>query len=130
MGDIGKVDVEGNVYFMGWVKDVICCCGENVNVEEVEEEFLQYLDVIMVVVYVIFFQLGVGIEEDVKLVVQMCFGSSVDEKVLWQWVVENMVRFQVLSVIEIVLEIRKMVMGKIEKYGLLVEGGVRFDQWI
>jgi crotonobetaine/carnitine-CoA ligase len=127
-GDIGKVDAEGNVYFMGRVKDVIRRRGENVNAEEVEEEFLQHPDVTTAAAYAIPSQLGAGTEEDVKLAVQTRPGSSVDEKALWQWAVENMARFQVPSVIEIVPEIRKTATGKIEKHGLPVEGGVRFDQ--
>ncbi|KAL2203969.1 acetyl-CoA synthetase-like protein [Sarocladium strictum] len=127
-GDIGKVDAQGNVYFLGRVKDVIRRRGENVNAEEVEEEFLQHPDVTTAAAYAIPSQLGAGTEEDVKLAVQIRPDSGVNEKMLWKWAVEHMARFQVPSVIEIVPEIRKTATGKIEKHGLPIEGGVRFDQ--
>lgn len=127
-GDIGKVDAEGNVYFLGRVKDVIRRRGENVNAEEVEEEFLQHPDVTTAAAYAIPSQLGAGTEEDVKLAVQIRPDSGVDEKMLWEWAVGHMASFQVPSVIEIVPEIRKTATGKIEKHGLPIEGGVRFDK--
>lgn len=43
---MAKVDKEGNIYFVGRIKDVIRRPGENVNASEVEEEFLQHPDVI------------------------------------------------------------------------------------
>ncbi|KAH8734520.1 putative coenzyme A synthetase [Ilyonectria robusta] len=126
-GDIAKVDDEGNVYFIGRVKDVVRRRGENVNAAEVEEEFLQHPEVVIAAAYGVPSQLGSGTEEDVKVAVQMRAGSTIDEKGLWEWAVQHMARFQVPSVIEFVDEIKKTPTGKMEKGGLKTEGGQRFD---
>ncbi|KPI40600.1 putative crotonobetaine/carnitine-CoA ligase [Cyphellophora attinorum] len=112
-GDLAKVDESGNVYFLGRVKDIIRRRGENVNAAEVEDEFLQHSDVLMAAAY------GVPHSWNAK--------EKVDEQALWTWATEHMARFQVPSVIEIVPEIRRTATGKIEKHGLAVDGGVRFD---
>ncbi|KPM38573.1 hypothetical protein AK830_g7982 [Neonectria ditissima] len=126
-GDIAKVDEEGNVYFVGRVKDVVRRRGENVNACEVEDKFLQHPDVVIAAAYGVPSQLGSGTEEDVKVAVQMRPGSSVDERGLWEWAIDHMARFQVPSVIEFVDEIKKTPTGKMEKGGLRIEGGKRFD---
>lgn len=128
-GDLAKVDDSGNVFFLGRVKDIIRRRGENVNAAEVEDEFLQHAHVRMAAAYGIPSLLGDGTEEDIKVAIQLQEGAAVqvDEKALFEWAVEHMARFQVPSVIEIVPEIRRTATGKIEKHGLPVDGGVRFD---
>ncbi|EKG11557.1 AMP-dependent synthetase/ligase [Macrophomina phaseolina MS6] len=127
-GDLAKVDEAGNVYFLGRAKDVIRRRGENVNASEVEEEFLQHPDVVIAAAYGIPSQFGEGTEEDIKVVVQLREGSVIDERGLWEWARAHMAWFQVPDVLERVEEIRGTPTGKIEKYGLRVEGGVRFDR--
>ncbi|KAJ4372378.1 hypothetical protein N0V83_004152 [Neocucurbitaria cava] len=126
-GDLARVDMEGNIYFMGRVKDVIRRRGENVNASEVEDEFMQHPDVVIAAAYGIPSQLGAGTEEDVKVAVQLRPGSNVDEEALWRWAVTHIARFQLPSVIEFVREIKRTPTGKVEKYGLKVDGGRRFD---
>lgn len=126
-GDKGKVDERGNVYFVGRVKDVIRRRGENINASELEEEFLRHPDVVLAAAYGIPSELGSGTEEDVKVVVKVREGSSVSERDLWEWSVKHMARFQVPNVVEITQEIRRTPTGKMEKHGLSVAGGQRFD---
>lgn len=126
-GDLGKMDADGNVYFLGRVKDVIRRRGENVNAAEVEDEFLEHPDVVIAAAYGVPSPLGSGAEEDVKVAVKLRAGSPLTEHALWEWSRRHMARFQVPSVIEIVSEIARTPTGKIEKYGLSVHGGVRFD---
>ncbi|KIV94919.1 hypothetical protein PV10_02639 [Exophiala mesophila] len=127
-GDLAKVDEQGNVYFVGRVKDVIRRRGENINASEVEGEFLQHPDVVIASAYGIPSELGTGTEEDIKVAVKIRQGSRVSEKDLWEWSARHMARFQVPDVIEIVQDIRKTPTGKIEKHGLTSEGGQRFDR--
>lgn len=126
-GDLAKCDSDGNVYFVGRVKDVIRRRGENVNAAEIEDEFLQHPDVVVAAAYGVPSRLGAGTEEDVKVAVQLRPGSVVDESVLWEWSVQRVSRFQVPSVVEIVGEISKTPTGKIEKGLLGIEGGKEFD---
>jgi crotonobetaine/carnitine-CoA ligase len=126
-GDLARIDEQGNVYFIGRVKDVIRRRGENVNASEVEEEFLQHPDVVIAAAVGIPSLLGEGTEEDVKVAVQVREDSNLDEEELWTWAVKHMARFQVPSVIELVRDIKKTPTGKIEKHGLKLEGGRLFD---
>jgi crotonobetaine/carnitine-CoA ligase len=126
-GDLARVDEVGNIYFLGRMKDVIRRRGENVNASEIEEEFLQHPDVVIAAAYGIPCQFGEGTEEDIKVAVQTKEGSEINERALWEWARKEMARFQVPDVIERVREIRRTPTGKVEKYGLRMEGGVRFD---
>lgn len=126
-GDLAKVDEQGNVYFVGRLKEVIRRRGENVNASEVDEEFLRHPDVMLAAAFAIPSELGDGTEEDVKVSVKLCKGSSVDEASLFDWAARNMARFQVPSVIELVPELKKTPTGKVERLWLKAEGGKRFD---
>ncbi|KAF2034155.1 acetyl-CoA synthetase-like protein [Setomelanomma holmii] len=115
-GDLAKVDEAGNVYFLGRVKDVIRRRGEIINAAEVEEEFLLHPDVVIATAYGVPSSFGEGTEEDA------------DERELWEWARAHLARFQVPDVIELVNEIKRTSTGKIEKHGLGIEGGVKFDR--
>jgi acyl-coenzyme A synthetase/AMP-(fatty) acid ligase/enoyl-CoA hydratase/carnithine racemase len=125
-GDLAKIDETGNVFFLGRTKDVIRRRGENVNAFEVEEEFLQHSDVVSVAAFGIPSEFGDGTEEEIKVAV-VVRETELSERRLWEWAIDNMARFQVPSVIEIVKELKKTPTGKIEKRGLKAEGGLRFD---
>lgn len=129
-GDLATIDDEGNVYFVGRLKDVIRRRGENINAADLEEEFLRHPAVKTAAAFAIPSILGSGTEDDVKVAIQLCEGAEeeeVDEHSLWAWSTENMARFQVPSVIEIVQEIKKTPTGKLDKATLSPEGGQRFD---
>ncbi|KIX04694.1 uncharacterized protein Z518_05564 [Rhinocladiella mackenziei CBS 650.93] len=126
-GDLGKVDEYGNVYFVGRIKDVIRRRGENINVSEIEEEFLKHPCVATAAAFGIPSELGPGTEEDVKVTVELRVGTSVTEAELWTWARSRMARFQVPNVIHIVQEIKKTPTGKVEKQALSQDGGQRFD---
>ncbi|GKZ27588.1 hypothetical protein AbraIFM66951_005984 [Aspergillus brasiliensis] len=126
-GDLAKVDEEGNVYFVGRVKDVVRRRGENVNASEVEEEFFQHPDIVIAAAYGVPSRLGAGTEEDLKVAVQLRPGSTLDEKAIWEWSAGRMARFQVPSIVQIVEGFQKTPTGKIEKGKLSAEGGVEFD---
>ncbi|EED20973.1 coenzyme A synthetase, putative [Talaromyces stipitatus ATCC 10500] len=126
-GDLASIDDDGNVYFVGRLKDVIRRRGENINAADLEEEFLRHPAVKTAAAFAIPSTLGSGTEDDVKVAIQLCEGAEVDETALWAWSTENMARFQVPSVIEIVQEIKKTPTGKLDKSTLSPEGGQRFD---
>ncbi|GAM40972.1 coenzyme A synthetase [Talaromyces pinophilus] len=127
-GDLASIDDDGNVYFVGRLKDVIRRRGENINAADVEEEFLRHPAVKTAAAFAIASSLGSGTEDDVKVAIQLCEGVEVDEAALWAWSTENMARFQVPSVIEIVQGIKKTPTGKLDKSTLDPEGGQRFDR--
>ena len=126
-GDLAKIDDDGNVYFVGRLKDVIRRRGENVNAAEVEEEFLRHPDVVVAAAHAIPSQLGTGTEDDLKISAKLCDGSTLDEASLFDWAVRNLTRFQVPTVIEIVTDLKRTPTGKIERSSLRAEGGERFN---
>jgi acyl-CoA synthetase (AMP-forming)/AMP-acid ligase II/enoyl-CoA hydratase/carnithine racemase len=127
-GDIGRVDAEGNVSFLGRMKDVVRRRGENINAAEVEEEFLQHDAVEIAVAHGIPSELGEGTEEDLKVVVQVRQGNGgISEADLWGWSVKRVARHQVPNIVQIVDEIQRTETGKVVKHGLPVGGGQRFD---
>ncbi|KIV80088.1 hypothetical protein PV11_07615 [Exophiala sideris] len=125
-GDVAKMDNHGNVFFLGRMKDIIRRRGENINATEVEEEFLHHPDVVIAAAFAVPSELGQGTEDDLKVAIQLRESSSANEGELWTWSVENMARFQVPDVIEIVSEMPKTSTGKVEKSGLKRAGGRRF----
>ncbi|KAF2171870.1 hypothetical protein M409DRAFT_35775 [Zasmidium cellare ATCC 36951] len=126
-GDLAKVDQDGNVFFLGRVKDIIRRRGENINASEVEEEFLAHPEVVLAAAHGVPSGLGEEAEEDLKVTVKLRDGSKLQEEELWEWATQNLARFQVPSVIEFVAEIQRTPTGKVEKRALSVEGGRRFD---
>jgi AMP-binding enzyme C-terminal domain len=75
--------------------------------------------------------LGDDTEEEIKVAVVARENSITErgfnEKELWEWLVKNIARFQVPSVIEFVPSISKTPTGKVEKSILSKEGGQRFE---
>ncbi|KIV87120.1 hypothetical protein PV11_02688 [Exophiala sideris] len=126
-GDLAKIDEDGNVYFVGRVKDVIRRRGENVNAAEIEEEFVRHKDVVMAAAFAVPSDLGEGTEDEIKVAVQIRDKSPVLESDLFDWAVQHMARFQVPSVIEIVSDLKRTPTGKLEKRWLKAEGGKKFD---
>jgi crotonobetaine/carnitine-CoA ligase len=126
-GDIAKIDRNGNVFFLGRSKDIIRRRGENINANEVEEEFLAHPDVVLVAAHGVPSALGEGAEEDLKVTVKLRDGSKLKEEELWMWATQKLARFQVPAVIEFVQDMKRTPTGKIEKHALNVEGGQRFD---
>lgn len=129
-GDIAKIDGDGNVFFLGRIKDVIRRRGESVNAFEVEEELLRHEDVVSVAAFGIPSTLGEGTEEDVKVVVVKREGSALSERGLWEWArgPGGLAKFQVPSVIQFARELERTETGKVVKAGLKAEGGLRFDE--
>ncbi|KAF7592959.1 hypothetical protein BBP40_012195 [Aspergillus hancockii] len=122
-GDIAKVDEQGNVYFLGRIKDIIRRRGENINASEVEEEFLQHPDVEIAAAFAIPSSLGPGTEDDLKVAVKLRSGGKADEEALWEWSKQHMGRQRVPTVIEIVDVMKRTPTGKVEKKSLTAEGG-------
>ncbi|KAI1614769.1 putative coenzyme A synthetase [Exophiala viscosa] len=126
-GDLARIDEDGNVYFVGRVKDVIRRRGENVNAAEIEEEFLRHEDVVVAAAFAIPSDLGEGTEDEVKVAVKLRENSLAQEADLFDWAVQHMARFQVPSVIEIVSGLKRTPTGKLEKSWLGAEGGKKFE---
>jgi acyl-CoA synthetase (AMP-forming)/AMP-acid ligase II/enoyl-CoA hydratase/carnithine racemase len=133
-GDIARMDQEGNLFFVGRMKDVIRRRGEMTSALAIEEEVSAHPGVRLAAAIGVPTSIGEGAEEDVKVVVVRNHGREGDElteRGLWEWCRERMSRFMVPDLIEIVLESEMEVTetGKVSKKGMPREvgRGVRFD---
>lgn len=114
-GDTGRVDEEGNFFFIGRQKEAIRRRGENISAFEVEEALLLHHDVIECA--------AIGVpsdltEEEIKVCVVRRPGSDLSEQRLVQHAQATLAKFQVPRYIEFVDRLPKTPTGKLEKYVL------------
>lgn len=112
-GDLAKV-MNKNLFYWS-AKEVIRRGGETINASDIEEEILRHADMVMAAAFAILSELGSGTEDDIKVALTPRKGGLIDENDLSDWSTRNMARLQVLRVFEIVAEMRKTPIGKIEK---------------
>jgi crotonobetaine/carnitine-CoA ligase len=118
-GDLGRMDEDGNVYFVGRKKEAIRRRGENISAFEVEEGILRHPDVIECAVIGVPSELT---EEDVKACVVIRPGSDLSEQEILAHCQRVLGRFQVPRYIEIMDALPKTPTGKLEKYRLQEQG--------
>lgn len=111
-GDLGFVDEVGHLHFLGRMKEMIRRRGENVSEFEVEEALELHPAVAEAAAVGIPSDVG---EEDVKVFLSVLPGMSVTEEELLDHCRQNMARFMVPDVIEIVEEFPRTSTGKIAK---------------
>lgn len=114
-GDLGRMDSDGNLYFVGRKKEAIRRRGENISAFEVEEGILQHPQIIECAVVGVPSDLS---EEDVKAYVVLRPGSRLTEGEIYEHCQGALGRFQVPRYIEIVESLPKTPTGKLEKYRL------------
>lgn len=112
-GDIGYMDADGNLYFVGRAKDVIRRRGENISSFEVEEVIQRHPAVKLCAVIGVPSPLS---EEDVKAVLVLDSGSSVTEAELAEFCTGLLARFQVPRYYEILEDVPRTPTGKVEKH--------------
>lgn len=112
-GDSVRRDVEGYLYFVDRRKDMIKRAGENVSTGEVEQVVNEHPDV--------FESAAVGVpdalrDEAIHLFVVCHAGASVTETELLAYCRERLARFKVPDVIELVDDLPRTSVGKIQKH--------------
>ena len=114
-GDLGRMDKDGNLYFVGRKKEAIRRRGENISAFEVEEGVLLHPDIIECAAVGVPSDLS---EEDVKIFVVLRQGSRLTAADIHQHCKNTLARFQLPRYIEIVDSLPKTPTGKLEKYRL------------
>jgi crotonobetaine/carnitine-CoA ligase len=114
-GDLGRLDADGNLFFLGRKKDSIRRRGENISAFEVEEAINVNAAVLESAAYGVPSDLT---EEDVKVSVVLRPDVDVTHSDILRFCADTMPRFQVPRYIEIVAELPKTPTGKVAK-GLL-----------
>lgn len=114
-GDYGRMDEDSHLFFETRKKDAIRRRGENISAFEIEEVVNTHPAVLECA--------AVGVpapltEEDVKVVVVLRQGASLDAETLREFCRTRMARFMVPEHVEFVYALPKTPTGKVEKYKL------------
>ncbi len=115
-GDIGRMDAEGHLFFIGRKKDSIRRRGENISAYEIEQVIETHPAVIEVA--------AVGVpsplsEEDVAVFIVVKADSELTAKDVQAFCRGRMAKFMIPEVVRFVSEIPKTATGKAEKYRLV-----------
>lgn len=114
-GDLGRMDEEGNLYFVGRKKEVIRRRGENISAFVVEEGVLLHPDVVECAAIGVPSELT---EEEVKVCIVTRRGSDVTPRDIIEHCENTLAKFQVPRYVEFVEEIPKTPTGKMAKHQL------------
>ena len=111
-GDAGYLDEDGNLYFVGRVRDAIRVRGENVSAFEVEEVIGRIPGVLEVAAIAVPCELG---GDDVKIVVVPAPGIVLDPDALVAQAQAHLPKFAVPRYVEIVAALPKTETNKVRK---------------
>lgn len=111
-GDLGRLDEDGYLHYVGRLKDSIRRRGENVSAWEVEQALTRHPSVLEAAVIGVPSPVG---EEDVAALIVVRTKESVVPAELRDYVAENLPRFAVPRYIEVVDELPKTPSERIEK---------------
>lgn len=112
-GDIGELDGSGNLYIRDRKKDMVITGGYNVYPREIDEVLYAHASVAEAA--------AVGIHDDYRgeiIVAYVVLAHDADAETLLAHCVQNLAKFKVPARIEIVVEIPKTTVGKIDKAAL------------
>ena len=118
-GDAGSLDGEGFFHFADRKKDMIKRRGENVSSFEVEEQLVRFPGVAGAAV--VPFRDPSGLDEEVRVFVETEPGASVDPAALAEFAGSRMAYFMVPRFVDVVPELPRNTVGKVEKYKLRSE---------
>jgi len=114
-GDAGRMDEQGNLYFMGRLKDSIRVRGENVSAAEVEQVIGEIQGVLEVAAIAVPCELG---GDDLKIVVVLAEGAQVAHQDFIDYAQNLLPRFAVPRYVEIVASLPKTPTNKVQKHVL------------
>lgn len=122
-GDFGRVDADGNLYFVDRKKDAMRRRGENISSFEVEQSVLRHPAVADVAAHAVPSDVG---EDDVKICVVARHDVTPEE--LLHHCIDRMPHFAVPRYIELVEDLPRNAVGRVLKY-VLRERGVTPQTW-
>ena len=124
-GDAGRVDGDGNLYFVDRLKDTIRRRGENISSLEVETEVAAHPAVREAAVVPVPSELG---EDEVMAVVALQPGHELDPAALLEFLEPRLAHFMIPRYVRVVDALPKTPTEKIEKHRLRAEG-ITVDSW-
>ena len=124
-GDLGYLDKNGYLYFVGRKKEAIRRRGENISAFEVEKIINQHSSVLESAAIAVPSELS---EDEVKVVVVLKEGEQLSPEELVEFCRERMAYFMVPRFIEFRAALPKTPTQRVEKYKLQSEGN-KLDTW-
>lgn len=118
-GDVGRIDPDGNFYFLDRKKDVVRRRGETVASYEIEQVLMLHPDIEDAAVVGVPSELG---EEDVKAVIVLREGAALDPVAVIRHCEAKMPYFAVPRFIEVSSELPRSPVGRILKFKLREAG--------
>lgn len=118
-GDLGYMDEDGYLYFVGRKKEAIRRRGENISAFEVEQIVNQHPSVLESAAIAVPSEWS---EDDVKIVVVLREGEQLEPEELIRFCESRMAYFMVPRYVEFRRELPKTPTQRVEKYKLQVEG--------
>lgn len=122
--DHGKLDRDGNLFFLGRFKDMIRYRGENISALELEMLITAHPDIHECAAIGV---PGEGGEEEVKVFVRVAQGSVLDPQAIREFCKGAMAQFMVPRFIEILDQFPYTYNGKIDKQALRQAKGDHWD---
>lgn len=112
-GDNGRLDAEGNLFFIDRKKDTIRRRGENISSYELEFAVNQHPAILESAAVAVTSKLG---EDEVKIVIALKDGAALSARDFWRFCEERLPRFWIPSLLEFRAELPKTGNHKIQKF--------------
>lgn len=119
-GDLVRMDDAGYLYFVDRKKDYLRSRGENISSFEVETAILKHPAIAEVACHTIPGQ--AGREEELKTTAVLRAGTLLNERALFEWMMEQLPYFAVARFVEFRAGLPKTPTGKVQKEVLRAEG--------
>lgn len=114
-GDLGKLDTEGNLTFLGRMTDSVRCKGENVSAWEVERVVVEHRAMEDCAIIGVVAEIG---EQEIKLFVKPKPGEETDPSALSAWLGRRLAPYQNPRYIAVVSEFERTPSQRIMKHRL------------
>jgi crotonobetaine/carnitine-CoA ligase len=114
-GDLGYLDEQDRLFYVGRRKNMIKRAGENIAALEVEQTLLDHSDVLESACFGVPDPIRT---EEIKAVVRMRPGSETDERELTDWAAERLSAFKVPRYIEFRDELPRVAIHKVDLHAL------------
>ena len=124
-GDLGTLDTEGNLTFLGRMTDSVRCKGENVSAWEVERVVVDHPAVEDCAIIGVVAEIG---EQDIKLFVRPKPGEAIDPLSLSAWLAHRLPPYQNPRYIAVVSEFERTPSQRIMKHRLSRETSDCWDR--
>jgi crotonobetaine/carnitine-CoA ligase len=124
-GDLGSIDADGYLTFVGRAKDALRRRGENVSAFELEEAIRKHVKIAEVAVHAVPSEFS---EDEIKACIMLVEGAEMTHREVLDYCVEQVPYFAVPRYFEFMKEFPRNMSNRVTKY-VLEERGVTPETW-